>query len=97
MALHLRIDSSGPASGSVDRSARPIRQRQVALPRDLQRTIDAVRQMQNRSVTAVTIRDDCRQLRVTLDGEDVVLMSVDVGAGGEARLDADLLSLGTGV
>lgn len=39
----------------------------------------------------VVLRSDCRQLRVTLDDGQTLLVSVALDAEGKPRLDADLL------
>lgn len=59
--------------------------------RDLRRIADAVAHLRERTVQDVTIRSDCRQLRVTLDDGQMLLLSVLLDEGGRPRLDADLL------
>lgn len=59
--------------------------------RDLRRIADAVAHLRERTVQDVTIRSDCRQLRVTLDDGQMLLLSVMLDDTGKPRLDADLL------
>ena len=59
--------------------------------RDLRRIADAVAHLRERTVHDVSIRSDCRQLRVTLDDGQMLLLSVLLDEAGKPRLDADLL------
>jgi len=58
---------------------------------DLRRIADAVSYLRDHLVLDVVIRSDCRQLRVTLDDGQVLLISVTLDQDGKPRLDADLL------
>lgn len=58
---------------------------------DLRRISDAVSQLRGRLVDAVTIRSDCRQLRLALDDGRTLLVSVLLDEGGKPRLDVDVL------
>lgn len=76
---------------TVSPTLRQNRRAPVTMPRDLERTIEAVRQLQGRSVRSVVIRNDCRQVRITLDDERMLLLSVQTTRDGKPRLDADLV------
>jgi hypothetical protein len=58
---------------------------------DLRRITDAVDQLRNRVVHDVSIRTDCRQLRVALDDGRTLLVSVLLDDNGKPRLDVDVL------
>ncbi len=58
---------------------------------DLRRIAEAVDQLRNRSVASVTMRSDCRQLRLTLDDGKTALVSVLLDDDGRPRLDIDVL------
>lgn len=58
---------------------------------DLRRISDAVSQLRGRLVDAVTIRSDCRQLRLALDDGRTLLVSVLLDEEGKPRLDVDVL------
>lgn len=58
---------------------------------DLRRIADAVAHLRERIVQDVSIRSDCRQLRITLEGGEMLLLSVLLDEDGRPRLDADLL------
>lgn len=58
---------------------------------ELRRIADAVEHLRDRVVQDVSIRSDCRQLRVTLDRGEMLLVSVLLDEHGRPRLDADLL------
>jgi len=58
---------------------------------DLRRIAEAVEALRGRSVRDVEIRSDCRQLRVTLEDGQMLLVSVLLDESGKPRLDADLL------
>ncbi len=63
----------------------------IASVHDLRRIADAVDQLRDRVVQDVVLRADCRQLRLTLDGGQILLISVMLDESGKPRLDADLL------
>jgi hypothetical protein len=63
----------------------------LASLQELRRIADAVGQLRDRTVQDVVIRSDCRQLRITLDDGEVLLVSVLLDEAGRPRLDADLL------
>lgn len=63
----------------------------IAPVHDLRRIAEAVGHLRDRTVQEVVIRSDCRQLRVTLDDGQVLLVSVLLDEAGKPRLDADLL------
>jgi hypothetical protein len=52
---------------------------------------EAVGQLRGRNVHDVVMRSDCRQLRVTLQDGQVLLVSVLLDDAGKPRLDVDLL------
>jgi len=52
---------------------------------------EAVGQLRDRTVHDVLIRSDCRQLRITLDDGQILLVSVLLDGAGKPRLDLDLL------
>lgn len=58
---------------------------------DLRRIAEAVEQLRGRVVQDVEVRSDCRALRLTLAGGDMLLVSVLVDDAGKPRLDMDLL------
>lgn len=58
---------------------------------DLRRIADAVEQLRGRGVDGVTIRSDCRQLRLRLDDGRTLLVSVLLDDQGRPRLDVDVL------
>jgi hypothetical protein len=63
----------------------------LASVQDLRRIADAVAHLRERLVQDVSIRSDCRQLRITLEGGEMLLLSVMLDEDGRPRLDADLL------
>jgi hypothetical protein len=63
----------------------------LASVQDLRRIAEAVGQLRDRTVQDVLIRSDCRQLRVTLDDGQILLVSVLLDGSGKPRLDVDLL------
>jgi hypothetical protein len=63
----------------------------TASVQDLRRMADAVGQLRGRSVVDVLMRSDCRQLRVTLEDGQILLVSVLLDESGKPRLDVDLL------
>lgn len=58
---------------------------------ELRRIAEAVGHMRERVVQDVTIRSDCRQLRITLEDGQTLLLSVLLDEAGKPRLDADLV------
>jgi hypothetical protein len=58
---------------------------------ELRRIAEAVAQLRGETVEEVEVRHDCRQLRVTLTGGQLLLISVLVDDSGKPRLDVDLL------
>jgi hypothetical protein len=58
---------------------------------DLRRIADAVSHLRDRLILDVTLRSDCRQLRLALEDGQTVLLTVALDAEGRPRLDADLL------
>lgn len=58
---------------------------------ELRRVAEAVGQLRERTVQDVVMRSDCRQLRITLEGGQTLLLSVLLDEGGKPRLDADLV------
>lgn len=58
---------------------------------DLRRIADAVSHLRDRLVLEVSLRSDCRQVRLVLDDGQTVLLAVTLDAEGRPRLDADLL------
>ena len=62
----------------------------LASLQDLRRIADAVGQLRDRTVQDVVIRSDCRQLRITLEDGQSLLISVLLDEAGKTRLDAGL-------
>jgi hypothetical protein len=58
---------------------------------DLRRITEAIDQLRGRSVDDVSIRSDCRQLRIRLDDGRSLLVSVLTDEDGVPRLDVDVL------
>lgn len=58
---------------------------------DLRRITEAIDQLRGRSVDDVSIRSDCRQLRIKLDDGRSLLVSVLTDEDGVPRLDVDVL------
>jgi len=58
---------------------------------DLRRIAEAVGGLNGHTVHHVEIRSDCRQLKVTLDNGQLLLVSVLLGDDGKPRLDVDLV------
>ena len=58
---------------------------------ELRRIAEAVGQLRGHLVQDVEIRLDCRQLRVTLDDGQQLLVSVLLDDAGKPRLDVDFL------
>jgi len=65
----------------------------IAPVQELRRIADAVAHLRDRVVTDVVLRSDCRQLRVTLEDGQILLVSVTMDEAGKPRLDADLVRL----
>lgn len=63
----------------------------LASVQDLRRIADAVGHLRDRVVQDVTMRSDCRQLRIRLEGGEMLLVSVLLDEAGRPRLDVDLL------
>jgi hypothetical protein len=58
---------------------------------DLRRIADAVSHLRDRLVLDVSLRSDCRQIRLLLDDGQTVLLGVGVDGEGRPRIEADLL------
>jgi hypothetical protein len=58
---------------------------------ELRRIAEAVAQLRGVTVEDVEVRQDCRQLRVTLADGQLLLISVLMDEAGKPRLDVDLL------
>ncbi|MGD8727472.1 MAG: hypothetical protein PVH40_07485 [Gemmatimonadales bacterium] len=58
---------------------------------DLRRIAEAVRGLHGHAVQHVEIRSDCRQLKLTLDDGQLLLVSVLLDEDGRPRLDVDLV------
>jgi len=52
---------------------------------------EAVGHLRDRTVHDVLMRSDCRQLRITLEDGQILLVSVLLDEGGKPRLDVDLV------
>ncbi len=63
----------------------------VASLQELRRIAEAVGHLRERTVQDVVIRSDCRQLRITLEDGQTLLVSVLLDEAGKPRLDADLV------
>ncbi len=63
----------------------------ISSVQDLRRITEAVDQLLGHSVYDVSIRSDCRQLRIKLDDGRSLLVTVLVDEAGVARLDVDVL------
>lgn len=63
----------------------------VAPVQELRRIAEAVEHLRDRTVQDVVIRSDCRQLRITLEGGETLLVSVLLDESGKPRLDVDLI------
>lgn len=61
--------------------------------KELRRIAEAVEHLRDRTVQDVTVRSDCRQLRITLEDGHVLLVSVLLDESGRPRLDLDLLRM----
>lgn len=58
---------------------------------DLRRIVESVEQLRDRTVREAIVRSDCRQMRVTLDDGQILLISVLLDDSGKPRLDVDVL------
>lgn len=65
----------------------------VASLQELRRIAEAVGHLRDRTVQDVVIRSDCRQLRITLEDGQTLLVSVTLDEAGKPRLDADLIRI----
>lgn len=63
----------------------------IAPVQDLRRIAEAVGQLRGRTVEDVQVRSDCRFLRITLEGGQILLISALLDELGKPRLDVDLL------
>ncbi|HLB35154.1 MAG TPA: hypothetical protein VJL31_01140 [Gemmatimonadales bacterium] len=63
----------------------------IASLQELRRIAEAVGHLRDRTVQDVIIRSDCRQLRITMEDGQVLLVTVLMDDGGKPRLDADLI------
>ncbi|OGU11615.1 MAG: hypothetical protein A3K13_07025 [Gemmatimonadetes bacterium RIFCSPLOWO2_12_FULL_68_9] len=63
----------------------------VASLQELRRIAEAVGHLRDRTVQDVVMRSDCRQLRITLEDGQILLVSVLMDEAGKPRLDADLV------
>lgn len=63
----------------------------ISSVQDLRRITEAVDQLRGHSVHEVSIRSDCRQLRIKLDDGRTLLVTVFVDDAGVPRLDVDVL------
>lgn len=55
------------------------------------RTVQAVEGIQGHQVQQVSIRPDCRRLRLTLDDGSLLLISIQIDGSGAPHVDADLV------
>jgi hypothetical protein len=58
---------------------------------ELRRIAEAVEHLRDRTVQDVSIRSDCRQLKIKLDDGEILLVSVLLDENGKPRLDVDLV------
>ena len=63
----------------------------IASLQELRRIAEAVGHLRDRTVQDVVMRSDCRQLRITLEDGQILLVSVLMDEAGKPRLDADLV------
>ncbi len=63
----------------------------IASVKDLRRIAEAVDQLRDQTVRDVNIRSDCRQLRIVLDDDRILLVTILTDDGGQPRLDVDVL------
>lgn len=55
------------------------------------RTVQAVEGIKGHQVQEVSIRPDCRGLRLTLDDGSLLLISIQIDGSGAPHVDADLV------
>ncbi len=60
---------------------------------ELRRIAEAVEHLRDRTVQDVSIRSDCRQLKIKLDDGEILLISVLLDENGKPRLDVDLVRM----
>jgi hypothetical protein len=60
---------------------------------ELRRIAEALGHLRGQVVADVEIRSDCRQMRVTLDNGQLLLVSVLLDESGKPRLDIDFLRM----
>ncbi len=60
---------------------------------ELRRIAESVGLLTGQTVENVTIRSDCRQLRITLGDGRMLLVSAQVADDGKPRLDVDVVKL----
>jgi hypothetical protein len=60
---------------------------------ELRRIAEALGQLRGHVVADVEIRSDCRQMRVTLENGQLLLVSVLLDDNGKPRLDIDFLRM----
>ncbi len=60
---------------------------------ELRRIAESVGLLTGQTVEDVTIRSDCRQLRITLGDGRMLLVSAQVADDGKPRLDVDVVKL----
>jgi hypothetical protein len=63
----------------------------VASVQELRRIAEAVEHLRDQTVQDVVMRSDCRQLRLSLEGGGILLVSVLLDESGKPRLDVDLI------
>jgi hypothetical protein len=66
----------------------------IASVNELRRIAEAVAHLRDRTVQDVSIRSDCRQLKIKLDDGEILLVSVLLDENGKPRLDVDLVRMG---
>ena len=60
---------------------------------ELRRIAEALGHLRGHVVADVEIRSDCRQMRITLDNGQLLLVSVLLDENGKPRLDIDFLRM----
>ena len=60
---------------------------------ELRRIAEALGQLRGHVVDDVEIRSDCRQMRITLENGQLLLVSVLLDENGKPRLDIDFLRM----
>lgn len=58
---------------------------------ELRRIAEAVERLRDRVVQDVSIRSDCRQLKIRLNDGEILLVSAQADDNGRPRLDVDLV------